>query len=119
MNKLYKIFLCPVLPVFSLVIFARCNDMRTVSSLNKTDEIESPKLKEEKAAPPVAVVNRIDTADYNKRMLALSNGDTTGKWPVKTPYPLPGALLPYNRIIAFYGNLYSKRMGILGELTKR
>jgi hypothetical protein len=26
--------------------------------------------------------------------------------------------LPYNRIIAFYGNLYSKRMGILGELPK-
>ena len=51
-------------------------------------------------------------------MLALSNNDTTGKWPVKTPYPLAGALLPYNRIIAFYGNLYSKRMGILGEIPR-
>lgn len=61
----------------------------------------------------------IDTADYNKRMLALANNDTTGRWPVKnTPYPLAGAILPYNRIIAFYGNLYSKRMGILGELPK-
>ena len=60
----------------------------------------------------------IDTADYNKRMNALSNLDTTGKWPVKTPYPLPGALLPYNRIVAFYGNLYSKKMGILGEIPK-
>ncbi len=60
----------------------------------------------------------IDTIDYNKRMLALSNNDTTGKWPVKTPYPLPGAILPYNRIVAYYGNLYSKRMGILGELPK-
>ena len=35
-----------------------------------------------------------------------------------TSHPLPGALLPYKRIIAFYGNLYSKRMGILGELPK-
>jgi hypothetical protein len=26
-------------------------------------------------------------------MLALSNNDTTGRWPVKMPYPLPGALL--------------------------
>ena len=60
----------------------------------------------------------IDTIDYNKRMLALSNNDTTGRWPVKTPYPLPGALLPYNRIIAFYGNLYSKRMGVLGEYPR-
>jgi hypothetical protein len=49
----------------------------------------------------------------------LSNNDKSGRWPVKkAPYPLPGAILPYNRIIAFYGNLYSKRMGILGELPK-
>ncbi len=60
----------------------------------------------------------LDTADYDKRMLALSNNDTTGKWPAKSAYPLPGALLPYHRIIAYYGNLYSKRMGILGEIPK-
>src|SRR6267143_2006819 len=60
----------------------------------------------------------IDTADYNKRMLVLSNNDTTGKWPAKAPYPLAGAIFPYNRIVAFYGNLYSKKMGILGELPK-
>src|SRR5690625_3070313 len=39
----------------------------------------------------------------------------TDLWPVKTPPLLPGALLPKHRIIAYYGNLYSKRMGILGE----
>lgn len=60
----------------------------------------------------------LDTVDYKKRITVLSNGDTTGKWTVKTVYPLTGALLPYKRIIAFYGNLYSKRMGILGELPK-
>jgi len=63
-------------------------------------------------------VSIIDTVDYNKKMLALSNHDTTGRWPIKATYPLPGAILPYNRIVAFYGNLYSKRMGILGELPK-
>ncbi len=36
-------------------------------------------------------------------------------WPVKTVYPNAGALLPFNRIIAYYGNLYSKKMGVLGE----
>lgn len=36
-------------------------------------------------------------------------------WPVKTAYPNPGAILPFNRIIAYYGNLYSKKMGVLGE----
>ena len=32
------------------------------------------------------------------------------------PEVLPGAILPRQRILAFYGNLFSKRMGILGEL---
>ena len=37
-------------------------------------------------------------------------------WPVKTPDALPGSILPNKRIVAFYGNPLSKRMGILGEL---
>lgn len=37
-------------------------------------------------------------------------------WPAKNAvYPNPGALLPFKRIVAFYGNLYSKKMGILGQ----
>lgn len=36
-------------------------------------------------------------------------------WPVKTVYPNAGALLPFNRIIAYYGNLYSRKMGVLGQ----
>jgi hypothetical protein len=37
-------------------------------------------------------------------------------WPVKGPELLPGAILPEKRIVAYYGNPLSKRMGILGEL---
>jgi hypothetical protein len=37
-------------------------------------------------------------------------------WPVKGPIPLPGSILPHSRIVAFYGNPLSKRMGILGAL---
>jgi hypothetical protein len=36
-------------------------------------------------------------------------------WPAP-PTPLPGALLPSHRIVAYYGNPLSRRMGILGEL---
>ncbi len=36
-------------------------------------------------------------------------------WPVKGPAPLPGSILPARRIVAFYGNPLSKRMGILGQ----
>ena len=39
-------------------------------------------------------------------------------WPVKMPAPLPGALLPAKRIVAFYGNPLSKKMGVLGEYPK-
>lgn len=54
---------------------------------------------------------------YQAKLKALANGDTTGRWPVPNqPSPLPGAIFPYKRIIAFYGNLYSTQMGILGEL---
>ena len=40
-------------------------------------------------------------------------------WPVKGPTPLPGSILPAKRIVAFYGNPLSKRMGILGEYRRR
>ncbi len=37
-------------------------------------------------------------------------------WPVKNaPYPNPGAILPFKRIIAYYGNFFAKGMGVLGE----
>lgn len=39
----------------------------------------------------------------------------THLWPVKNVYPNAGALLPFNRIIAYYGNLYSTKMGVLGQ----
>jgi hypothetical protein len=60
----------------------------------------------------------LDTALFNRRLTRMVNGDTTGKWPVKAPLPLPGAILPFHRVIAFYGNYFSTRMGILGELPK-
>jgi len=37
-------------------------------------------------------------------------------WPVKGPDPRPGSILPNKRIVAYYGNPLSKRMGILGEV---
>lgn len=36
--------------------------------------------------------------------------------PPAVPKPLRGALLPWNRIVTYYGNPLSKRMGILGEI---
>ena len=53
----------------------------------------------------------------DKHMAYRDQGsDLDSLWPVrKQPPVLPGSLLPAKRIIAFYGNPLSKRMGILGE----
>lgn len=58
----------------------------------------------------------LDTTLFNFKLLHLVHNVPNSSWPVKTDYPLPGAVLPFNRIVAFYGNLYSRGMGILGAL---
>ena len=81
---------------------------------------------------PLPVLN---TAEYDARLLALAHvvvkpvatssaTSTKGQsasstparlWPVKTVYPQARAILPFKRIVAYYGNFYSKGMGVLGE----
>jgi hypothetical protein len=72
---------------------------------------------------PLATLN---IADYDARLARLahlatssatSTATTTVKrlWPVKTLYPKAGAILPFKRIVAYYGNYYSRQMGVLGE----
>lgn len=53
----------------------------------------------------------------NQDSLAQAREDSIldAKWPVKGPDPLPGSILPAKRIVAYYGNPLSKRMGALGE----
>lgn len=118
MKKPLRTFVRSMLLLTMLLGAGSCNygEAQEAGIINGEKEIK----KAEPTPPPVTEkkVPVLDTADYNKRMLALANNDTTGRWPVKTEYPLPGAILPNNRIIAYYGNLYSKRMGILGELPK-
>jgi len=82
------------------------------------------------AAPKTIVIKAtLDRVDYDRRMLALANypapiasstASTTiaapHAWPVASaPYPLPGAILPFKRIVAYYGNFYSTGMGVLGQ----
>ncbi len=45
-----------------------------------------------------------------------SNVTIDGKrWPASALYPHGGAILPFKRILSYYGNFYSRHMGILGE----
>ncbi len=73
----------------------------------------------------------LDTKLYDAKMLIMANNPvpktvatttaTSTKplkvplYPVKTVYPLPGAILPFYRVLAYYGNFYSRGMGVLGE----
>jgi hypothetical protein len=91
----------------------------------------------------LSALTPIDATAYNSKLLSIANvpprtittivtstisGTTTiqrskvvktvpgtSAWPVKTVLPDAGALLPFNRIVAYYGNFYSTQMGVLGE----
>jgi hypothetical protein len=48
--------------------------------------------------------------------VGLTDEELATRWPVKGPDPMPGSILPHSRIVAYYGNPLSKRMGILGQI---
>lgn len=94
-----------------------CNSGQSASDKALSDSLSTQQDKVESAKKIEKPVT--DTAKFHRLMEKIANGDTTGKWPSKAVVPLPGAILPFNRIVAFYGNLYSTRMGILGEIPKK
>lgn len=125
---LFAIFFFGAIFVSGYMLFLQKKYMEQTSrlkpaSIEKKDIIFNAKIE---------IVPKIDTDLYDKKMLQLANipilnisttSSTTALlvdskqklWPVKTVYPDYGALLPFNRIVAYYGNFYSPRMGILGE----
>jgi hypothetical protein len=68
--------------------------------------------------PPITVptIKGRTKKDSIALVSAVRAGLKSTAWPVKTAPQLPGAILPAKRIVAFYGNPLSKKMGILGEL---
>ena len=96
-----------------IFILSGCGNKTKPSAAKKADEKTAVEQPEQKIVP-------IDTLAYQNKLKALANGDTTGVWPNHLrSYPLDGAILPFKRIIAYYGNLYSKKMGILGEFPPK
>ena len=109
MNYKYHI----VLSIAFVLALSGCDSKKTPGAKNSTKEKISGQAEKKERTP-------IDTLAYQQKLKALANGDTTGLWPNHLrSYPLDGAILPFKRIVAFYGNLYSKRMGILGELPPK
>ena len=84
------------------------------------DTAERDSLADSLNAGPDSAAPRPDSAPRKARPrgprpFVLSPADSA-KWPVQGPAPLPGALLPDHRIIAYYGNPRSARMGIMGQI---
>jgi hypothetical protein len=76
------------------------------------DNAAGAPAEKEKASPPEVAAPRVkylagEDPEYAKRC----------GWPVAYPPP-PGSILPHKRIVAYYGNPLSKRMGALGAYQK-
>ena len=66
--------------------------------------------------PPPPVTKTVkDPVTGEEKIVTIEPEPVVNLWPTQTVYPNAGAILPFNRIIAYYGNLYSKKMGVLGE----
>ncbi|HTK05005.1 MAG TPA: hypothetical protein VL500_05445 [Candidatus Eisenbacteria bacterium] len=68
----------------------------------------------------------LDREDYDRRLRRLAHVSEDVQpdvnapaqprlWPVDAAYPNAGAILPFKRIVAYYGNFSAKSMGVLGE----
>jgi len=65
--------------------------------------------------PPV-IKKENDCITTQQLLLHLTQDSITEKWPTRNRQVRSDALLPHYRIIAYYGNFSSKKMGILGAL---
>jgi hypothetical protein len=146
--------------IFFVILIGNFLMTKTVGTVaySKDDPVEEKDNKKQKDTTKEKTDEspKLDTADYDKRLLDLAhykppvpisvlststdtngviiesyttstppspllynaNSNVTVKnalWPKSQPYPLPGAILPFKRILAYYGNFYSRHMGILGE----
>jgi len=108
-RPLYSVTIAFFLPI----LFSSCSEAGNARVIDSRDTTLPAKTTEISYKPAP-----IDSASYKELLDHITNGDSSGRWPANNSLPPEGAILPFNRIIAYYGNLYSKNMGILGEFPK-
>jgi hypothetical protein len=86
---------------------------KTTTAGDHTATPVPPQTEVKKAAPPETKPARVKYLAGEDPEYAKKHG-----WPLQDPVPLPGAILPEKRIVAYYGNPQSKKMGALGEYPK-
>jgi hypothetical protein len=137
-SRFFWFFVVFVFIAFMLLFIAPMTVGNVSYDKNQSEKVELNKVltflkqeeKKEEALP------LLDTALYDLKLKELANNKVVpapepkynekgelipplpqkpNLWPKDTVYPNAGAILPFNRVVAYYGNLYSKKMGVLGE----
>lgn len=115
LSTLWPLWLAGILLIIGLFVMPSLAATRFVRDTGEEGSDSKKEETKEEEVPP------LDTALFDRKLAELANYPSTTPtttpriWPVETVYPLPGAILPFHRIVAYYGNFYSTRMGILGE----
>lgn len=117
----------PALPVLCSFLF-----LAVAASLAETSAVDQKSIQSGQGAPAVAPITSRTAVPSQAKTLAKAPAVPKPKhlagedpefakrfgWPVSYPQPLPGSILPNKRIVAYYGNPLSKRMGVLGQYPK-
>jgi hypothetical protein len=124
-------FLLPVLFSLLFLVAVRYDKADTTSvgtgrAQNRQNPVSAPPAIPPRPSPPPATASSIkgpaEAVAIPRRIKYLAGEDPEFAkqcgWPVDSPPPLAGSILPDKRIVAYYGNPLSKRMGILGECPK-
>ena len=102
MNVFTLRFLLPIV-VLVCAVLGSCSEAGNANPVqSKVTALATAQVEPEKKP--------IDTTLYKALLHHISDSDKSGRWPVRDSFAAPGALLPFNRIVAYYGNLYSKNM---------
>lgn len=103
----------PAVPVKAKPAEAKQMVMSSAKAAVPVPAVQQQHTSAVKTTKPAAQAPKIKYNSGEDPEYAKSKG-----WPVNTPPILPGSILPAKRIVAYYGNPLSKRMGALGEFPK-
>ncbi|MFH1455165.1 MAG: hypothetical protein ABIF22_02510 [bacterium] len=116
---LYSSFVYLLIAIFSIFFIGDVDSFKLDENGNLIKKIivkKIPPLDKKDYDRRIYMLTGYSTTSYIALLTATTTATTTASlWPVKTVFPNAGAILPFKRIVAYYGNLLSTGMGVLGQ----